>query len=215
MKQPGIFNVVFLLVCVLSVRDGRSQDYPRWSLPEGALARLGKSSIGGGALSPDGTRLAVASTIGIWLYDVHTSAEVALFTGHTGSVNSVAFSPDGTLLASGSDGRGFDITVVVWEGRPAQKSMACGSVSDRSSLIKNGQQPIQVTHPAFGQRGSVEPDGKLPGRRAVEPEGPDDLSQVEGGDVAVVVHGVEGAAAEGAEGAAGQGDAVGVGGDSS
>ena len=60
-------------------------------------------------------------------------------------------------------------------------------------------------------------DGSAPRRRrgAVELEGPDDLSEVEGGDVAVVVDGVEGAAAEGAEAAAGQGDAVGVGGDRS
>ena len=139
MKQPRIFNVAFLLACVLLVREGRAQDYPRWNLPEGALARLGKGGIGGGdravTFSPDGTRLAVASTIGIWLYDAHTSAEIALFTGHTGSVNSVAFSPDGTLLASGSDGRSFDITVVLWDVASGQEIAAIQGHGDRVNSV--------------------------------------------------------------------------------
>ena len=150
MNQPRIFNVVFLLVCVLFVRDGRAQDYPRWNLPEGALARLGKGGIGGGdravAFSPDGTRLAVAGRIGIWLYDAHTSAEIALFTGHTEPVNSVAFSPDGTILASGSDGRSFDITVVLWDVASGQKKATIQghSRSVRSvSFSPDGDHPRQ------------------------------------------------------------------------
>ena len=89
-------------------------DYRTWRLPDDAIMRLGKGAIGRGgrvvAFSPDGTRLAVASAIGIWLYDVQTSTEVALLGGHTGGVISVAFSPDGTLLASGSE----DETVKLW-----------------------------------------------------------------------------------------------------
>ena len=55
------------------------------------------------AYSPDGTRLAVASSVGIWLYDTETLKEVDLLTGHTGELTSVAYSPDGSLLASGSE----------------------------------------------------------------------------------------------------------------
>ena len=56
--------------------------------------------------SPDGTRLAVASGIGIWLYDTATHQEIALLTGHTNSVDSVAFGVKGRTIASGSwDGR--------------------------------------------------------------------------------------------------------------
>ncbi len=104
MKKSWLFNVALLLVCVLCVQASRAQDDNPFDLPEGALARLGKGAIGMGgravAYSSDGTLLAVGSSLGIWLYDAHTYTEVALLTGHTGTVNSVVFSPDGKILAS-------------------------------------------------------------------------------------------------------------------
>ena len=81
-------------------------DYPTWHLPDGAMIRLGKGHMGKGdravAFSPDDQRLAVASGIGVWLYDVGTSSELTLFTGHRDKVTSVSFSPNGMTLASGS-----------------------------------------------------------------------------------------------------------------
>ena len=62
--------------------------------------RLGKGTIREIQYSPDGTRLAIASGIGIWLYDTATGQEVALLTGHMGGVGNVSFSPDGRTLAS-------------------------------------------------------------------------------------------------------------------
>ena len=88
-----------------------AQDSPQWHLPEGAKARLGKGSIFEIAYSPDDTRLAVADSIGIWLYDAQTGEELNLLTGHTGGVSSVAFSPDGNTIASGS----ADGTVRLWD----------------------------------------------------------------------------------------------------
>ena len=63
--------VTLLMLLVLFPLGIFAQDYTQWSLPEGAKARLGKGRITGNiAYSPDGTRLAMASSIEI--YTMHT-----------------------------------------------------------------------------------------------------------------------------------------------
>lgn len=92
-----------------------AQDYTTWSLPDGAMARLGKGEITGNiAFSPDGNRLAVASSIGIWIYDVRPGKEkeLNLLPINKGWVTSVAFSPNGSTIASGCT----DGTVRLWDG---------------------------------------------------------------------------------------------------
>ena len=105
-------TVTLLMLFVLFPLSTFAQDYTRLGLPEGAKARLGKGHITGNiTYSPDGTRLAMASSIGIWIYDAHTGEELALLTGHTEAVSGVSFSPNGSTLASGS----WDYTVRLWD----------------------------------------------------------------------------------------------------
>ena len=69
-------------------------------LPEGATARLGKGRIYEVKYTDDGTRLAVATSMGIWIYDAFTHKELALLTKHEGTVLRIVFSPDSSILAS-------------------------------------------------------------------------------------------------------------------
>jgi WD40 repeat protein len=112
MKKVVSFGISVSLLFFLVVSYTFAQDYRQLSLPAGATMRIGKGRINDIQYSPDGTRLAVASSIGIWLYDTATYQEVALVTGY---VDSVAFSPDGSTLASGSE----DGTVLLWEFTPS------------------------------------------------------------------------------------------------
>ena len=96
-----LFPTYLLLVicCSLTV----AQDYTQYSLPEGAIARLGKGTLGKIQFSPDGSRLAVSSSIGIWFYDPETGKELDLLA-YTDGVSPFAFaySPDGNTIASAS-----------------------------------------------------------------------------------------------------------------
>ncbi len=63
------------------------------------------------ALSTDGSMLAAAGDWNAKIYDLKTKRERVVLKGHKGQVLSVAFSPDGSTLATGS----FDSTVRLWD----------------------------------------------------------------------------------------------------
>jgi WD40 repeat protein len=56
------------------------------------------------AFFPDGKTLAVSSGDSLKLYDAATGKELLAFMGHAWPIHSVAFSPDGKLLATGGGG---------------------------------------------------------------------------------------------------------------
>ena len=100
MKKITNFIYVLLLIFILSLPNSFAQDYTRMGLPEGAIARLGKGYINDIAYAPDGTQLAVATSIGVWLYDTSTDTELDLLSEEPDCVETIAFSPDSRTLAS-------------------------------------------------------------------------------------------------------------------
>ncbi len=74
-------------------------------LPKGAAARLGNGHIYAMQYTQDGTRLAIATSMGIWLNDTINFKQIYLLTKHNRSVPFLAFSPDGKTLASADSSR--------------------------------------------------------------------------------------------------------------
>ena len=80
------------------------------------LAMLGHGFTSGLAWSPDGKTLAATSSVGVWLYDgADLASEPRLLTNDV-QMTSVAFSPDGALLAVGTR----DSTIQVWDVQTGQ-----------------------------------------------------------------------------------------------
>ena len=73
----------------------------QWHLPPDKSAVLNTSGINDIQYSPDGTRIAIATAIGIWLYNLNSDEEPVMLTTDSVNVYNVSFSPDGKMLAGG------------------------------------------------------------------------------------------------------------------
>ena len=100
-----------ILITLLIATVIHAQDSPQWHLPEGVKARYGKGRIEEIAYSPDGTKLAAATYIGVWIYEVQTGKELQLLATEPVLVESIAFSPDSTKLVS----TGMDAPISLWD----------------------------------------------------------------------------------------------------
>ena len=121
MKKTKRLYIMCLLIPCLLLSNGFAQEYAsQWHLPEGAKARLGKGKLNRIMFSPDGTRIAVSTAIGIWVYDAHTTEVVSLFSEtQTGEIDkylptkppeALTFSADALIIASAHENR-----IYVWD----------------------------------------------------------------------------------------------------
>lgn len=81
------------------------------NLPAFVEERLGKGWIQDIEFSPNGDQFAVATTIGIWIYDSRTGREVHRFEGIMGGANAISYSPDGRYIAAAHQDR----TIRLWD----------------------------------------------------------------------------------------------------
>ncbi|MDE0084548.1 MAG: WD40 repeat domain-containing protein [Candidatus Poribacteria bacterium] len=96
-----VLSIISLLLLLpqIGILNIYAQEYAEWELPDGAIARLGKGRINDMQYSPDGSILAVATTIGIWVYDTDTYQEQALLSRSNQEMEKLYFNHDGTVLA--------------------------------------------------------------------------------------------------------------------
>ncbi len=102
-------NKISSISAAVSVKGG---DVTTWALPEGAIARFGRSDVNDIAFSPNREYLAVATDIGIWLYTLPTLSPVALWDTENGHTEVVTFSPDSSTIAVYSNN---EETLKIWD----------------------------------------------------------------------------------------------------
>ena len=108
--------ITLLLISTGSLLPSAAQESTDTWLPVGAKMRLNKGVLTCVAYSPDGTKLAVGSEIGISVYDTETHEQLAFFTGgHPQEIRFVTFSPDGQTLAIGASGGWRENAVHLWD----------------------------------------------------------------------------------------------------
>ena len=120
MKKLFLLLMLFILVELhLTPTPAQYDPSTQTGLPEGAIARFGRGGIKKIMYSPDGTRLAVTTAIGVWIYDTQTGKDLRLLTGkHNHIVHSAAYSPDGKTIATAS----WDQTLRLWDTRTGKNT---------------------------------------------------------------------------------------------
>src|SRR5262249_47545784 len=102
------------------------------------------------SFAPDGKRLVAGSGLTARLYEVATGRLLQILAGHDGLVLGVAFSPDGSAVATA----GADRTVRLWDARTGKERGVWRGHTGRArcvafhpngrSVISGGEQPGDV-----------------------------------------------------------------------
>ena len=111
MKKVHLLGFAVLLVSGTFLSNVFAQVGTRWYLPEGATARYGKGWINDIEFSSDANLISVATTIGVWTYDVHTGNAVNLFTGDMSGANAISYASNSNILAAAH----WDRKVRLWD----------------------------------------------------------------------------------------------------
>ena len=142
MKTSFFLILTAIIVSVCSLHS-TAQNNPQIGLPEGVIARIGKGALGEVYFSPDGSKLAISTAIGIWFHDPQTGKALELLQRpNIRYPFPFAFSPDGNRIgigirekkrnASGSS----RYSVEVWDATTGEeKEMRLGHLHTIQSIV--------------------------------------------------------------------------------
>ena len=110
---------ILALLCISTLFAQGQTVKSNESLPENAISRLGRGLIYNMDYSPDNSRLAVGTTMGIWIYDAPNLQPLRLITKHKYMITAVDYSKDGNMLAT-ADILGY---VHLWDTKTGQHKL--------------------------------------------------------------------------------------------
>ncbi|MHB8628813.1 MAG: WD40 repeat domain-containing protein [Aggregatilineales bacterium] len=125
---------------------------------QGSNLLLARGAIYNLVWSPNGKQLAVATSVGVWVYNAASLTDAPRFISTTQDQLAVAFSPDGKTIASG----GYDDNVNLWDttsGQPVgilkghQESVRSVAFSKDGKVLASGSddKTIRLWDPAAGK----------------------------------------------------------------
>ena len=142
------FFALKLFVGFIFNRDAREVTYPssnveytKWQLPDGAITRFGKGAINEIKFSPDGTQFAVATTIGVWIYDAKTGNEISLLNGDREDILHIAYLSDGNTIRGVNRNYSY-VKVMQWNTTTGKQLSSIQDIDNKhiytSDLSENG-----------------------------------------------------------------------------
>ena len=103
-------SIRYLIIIVLIIVSiAHAQETPQWQLPDNAKMRIGKGVAIDVDYSPDGTKFAVATRLGIWIYEANTGEALNLLKEGIHTINAITFTQNGHLLVSDNRNRNLSL----------------------------------------------------------------------------------------------------------
>ncbi len=133
MTHRIITIITALLLTITHISIAQVRTLPPFERVKGAIARLGKGELKRVQYSPDGTQLAVGSSIGTWIYDTTTWQPSHLLTIRDRGVSHFAYHPEKNIIVTNdSDG-----TLNLWDTETGKMERELSSAATTRSVVFN------------------------------------------------------------------------------